>query len=106
MIVVTLVAHAIARGPMILTECKMAQLSDGDRLLCEPDFATSLLTKYPHNLKSEGHKVGPEALSGGRWQLQKAGEAPPPSLADRADDRSLASPRNRAKGKSREASVT
>lgn len=55
MIVISLKATAIPRGPMILTECGMLKLFEGDILHCLPALAHQLIAKYPDHLKVEKH---------------------------------------------------
>lgn len=104
MIVRTLVAHSIARGPMILTECRMATLQNGDKLHCLPDFAAQLVVKYPDNLTQEPHWDRPGSLQGGSFEVERAGLPPKVEDAPKAisDDRSMTSAKARARARARE----
>lgn len=113
MIVRTLIAQNIPRGPMVLIECKMLKVSDGDKLHCHPDLATQLLERYKDHFKDAGHSDKPGVPAGARWHLEPvqaiakvatvAGAAASP-LAEVAQDKSMATPKNRGRAGTKEAS--
>lgn len=74
MIVLTLTARAIVRGPMILTEIGMTRLHDGDRLQVLPKLGYDLLRKYPDNLEEGDLAEVLEWAEGDRYRL--IGKAP------------------------------
>lgn len=77
MIVVTLVATAIkSASGMVLSECGMQALHDGDKLHCTPDLASRLVARYKDNLEQQPYWDRPGTLEGGTWALERAVVAP------------------------------
>lgn len=71
MIVTTLVAKNIkSKTGLILTECKIPGLHDGDRLHCHPDFGAKILAKHPDNFDAEPWWDKPNGLvhANHEWQ--------------------------------------
>ena len=73
MIVKTLQVQKVIPGAtLILTECGMAGLKNGDLLHCNPDFATVMLTKYPEVFKDLGHKDRPGEYTRNLYAVERA----------------------------------
>jgi len=106
MIVMTLKGTVI-KGHMIITECGMLKVKEGDLLFALPKLALDLMAKYPENLIEDGEikdvKDWPE---GAKYLLAQPDASTSERAAGTAGDKKLKLKGRQAEGKSKAAPKT